>query len=135
MRLLAARAFVPNPKPSESGRLNSESAPPPAAKTPPKCRFWGFSGLFVLEPPPPPGHMSREPPHGGGHPVWPAYSRKPLVIGMRRSRPNALGVIFTPGAPCRRLYSLRSTSFATLRTVASSNPAAMMSFTPACCST
>ena len=38
----------------------------------------------------------------------------------RRSRPNARPVIFTPGAACRLLYSLRSTSRAMRRTVASS---------------
>ena len=31
------------------------------------------------------------------------------AIGMRRSRPNARPVIFTPGGAWRRLYSLRST--------------------------
>src|SRR6266852_7753220 len=36
---------------------------------------------------------------------------------MRRSRPNARGVIFTPGGAWRRLYSLRSTSWITRATV------------------
>ncbi len=35
--------------------------------------------------------------------------RKRFVIGIRRSRPKARGVIFTPGAAWRRLYSLAST--------------------------
>lgn len=43
-----------------------------------------------------------------------------LVIGSRLSRPNALGVIFTPGGAWRRLYSLRSTMRATRLTIAAS---------------
>ena len=36
--------------------------------------------------------------------------RYAFVIGMRRSRPNARGVILMPGGAWRRLYSARSTS-------------------------
>src|SRR5262249_44520822 len=38
-----------------------------------------------------------------------AYSLNLFVIGIRRSRPKARGVIFTPGAAWRRLYSFVST--------------------------
>ena len=51
------------------------------------------------------------------------YSRQPFVMGSRRSRPKARGVILTPGGACRRLYSLRSTVWITRRTNSSSNPA------------
>ena len=41
---------------------------------------------------------------------WLFYEgRQREAIGMRRSRPKASPVIFTPGGACRRLYSLRST--------------------------
>ena len=41
---------------------------------------------------------------------WRFYEgRQREAIGMRRSRPKARPVIFTPGGACRRLYSLRST--------------------------
>ena len=46
------------------------------------------------------------------------HARYLLAIGSRRSRPNAFGVIFTPGGACLRLYSLRSTICATRATVA-----------------
>ncbi len=46
----------------------------------------------------------------------------PLVIGSRRSLPNALGDTRTPGGAWRRLYSLRSTSRATRRTVVGVEP-------------
>ena len=41
-----------------------------------------------------------------------------FVIGIRRSRPNARGVILIPGGAWRRLYSARSTSAST-RSIAS----------------
>ena len=46
--------------------------------------------------------------------------RHPFVMGRRRSRPNALAVILTPGGAWRRLYSLRSTMRATLVTISRS---------------
>ena len=51
---------------------------------------------------------------------------KRLVIGTRRSRPNALSVMRGPSGVCRRLYSERSTSEMMRRTTASSNPSAMI---------
>ena len=45
-----------------------------------------------------------------------------LVIGSRRSRPNALSEIFGPGGYCRRLYSARSTSRITRSTSVGSKP-------------
>ena len=39
---------------------------------------------------------------------WPQPPKR-FVIGSRRSRPKARGVILMPGAAWRRLYSLRST--------------------------
>ena len=46
-----------------------------------------------------------------------------LVIGIRRSRPNARGVILIPGGAWRRLYSARSTSASTRSTASSGRPA------------
>src|SRR5207245_7731951 len=45
-----------------------------------------------------------------------------FVIGRRRSRPNAFGVIFTPGGAWRRLYSARSTMRPTRRTSSARMP-------------
>ena len=53
-----------------------------------------------------------------------------LVIGSRRSRPNAFGVILIPGGACRRLYSARSTMRSTSSTTSSGSPAATMSSRP-----
>ena len=50
-----------------------------------------------------------------------------LVIGSRRSLPNAFGDTRTPGGAWRRLYSLRSTIRATRRTVSASWPSATSS--------
>ena len=55
------------------------------------------------------------------------HSAKRLVIGRRRSRPNAFVVIFTPGGACRRLYSARSTRPATRIASAWLRPAATRS--------
>ena len=51
-----------------------------------------------------------------------AYPRQRLVIGSRRSRPNAFGEIFTPGGAWRRLYSARSTIRMTRFTSSSGSP-------------
>ena len=75
----------------------------------------------------------------GGIPLPPAlpvdwssarYSRNLLTMGRRQSLPKARGVILMPMAPCRRLYSLRSTMAITRFTVAASKPRATMSATP-----
>src|SRR5262245_43362510 len=58
------------------------------------------------------------------------YSRNLLTLGRRQSLPKARGVIWMPLAPCRRLYSLRSTMATTRLTVAASKPRATMSATP-----
>ena len=65
----------------------------------------------------------------------PQNPRYQLTIGIRRSRPKFLGVIFTPGAACRRLYSFRSTALITRFTISSSNPMLMMSAGDLSCST
>ena len=49
--------------------------------------------------------------------------RYAFVIGIRRSRPNARGVILMPGGAWRRLYSARSTSANTRSTASSGSPA------------
>lgn len=49
------------------------------------------------------------------------------ATGTRRPTPKALVVTFNPGAAWRRLYSLMLMSRSTRRTVASSNPAAIIS--------
>src|SRR5690606_20448670 len=51
-------------------------------------------------------------------------SRQRFVMGSRRSRPNALNVIFVPGGYCLRLYSALSTMRTTLSITSASNPAA-----------
>src|SRR5262245_17238653 len=53
----------------------------------------------------------------------PAYPPKRFVIGSRRSRPNAFGVILIPGAAWRRLYSARSTILTTSSTTSAGSPA------------
>lgn len=58
--------------------------------------------------------------------MLPVY-RYPLVIGIRRSLPNARCVILMPSDACLRLYSLRSTITMTRATVSRSNPMATMS--------
>ena len=65
----------------------------------------------------------------------PQNPRYQFTIGIRRSRPKFLGVIFTPGAACRRLYSFRSTALITRFTISSSNPMLMMSAGDLSCST
>ena len=65
----------------------------------------------------------------------PQNPRYQLTIGIRRSRPKFLGVILTPGAACRRLYSFRSTALITRFTISSSNPMLMMSAGDLSCST
>jgi hypothetical protein len=57
-------------------------------------------------------------------------SRQRLVIGRRRSRPNATGEIFGPGGYCRRFHSARSTRVTTLSTTAGSKPSASSSDRP-----
>ena len=64
--------------------------------------------------------MERRSARFGGPAAASQPRRHPLVIGRRRSRPNALAVILTPGGAWRRLYSLRSTMWATLFTRARS---------------
>ncbi len=54
-------------------------------------------------------------------------SRQPLVIGNRRSRPNALKLILVPGGYCRRLYSARSTIRITRSAKSGSKPIATIS--------
>ena len=66
---------------------------------------------------------------------YPQNPRYQFTIGIRRSRPKFLGVIFTPGAACRRLYSFRSTALITRFTISSSNPMLMMSAGDLSCST
>ena len=56
-----------------------------------------------------------------------AVYRYPLVIGIRRSFPNARCVILMPSGACLRLYSLRSTIAITRTTVSRANPIATMS--------
>src|SRR5581483_8252681 len=51
-----------------------------------------------------------------------AQPRQRLVIGVRRSRPNAFGRSRTPGGAWRRLYSARSTSATARRTTSGSKP-------------
>src|SRR5690606_9709835 len=51
----------------------------------------------------------------------------PLLIGYRRSRPNARRDTFGPGAAWWRFHSEMRTSFSTLSTVAASKPAATIS--------
>ena len=55
-------------------------------------------------------------------PLSPHPPRYAFVIGMRRSRPNARGVILIPGGAWRRLYSARSTSVKTRSTASSGRP-------------
>src|SRR6266511_595170 len=50
-----------------------------------------------------------------------------LVIGVRRSRPNAFGRNFTPGGAWRRLYSARSIIATARSTSSGSNPSAASS--------
>ena len=57
----------------------------------------------------------------------PSQPRYPLVIGKRRSLPNALRLTRTPGGHWRRLYSVTSTSRVIRRTIASSWPSSMIS--------
>jgi len=58
-----------------------------------------------------------------------------FVIGMRRSRPKARGVILIPTGPCRRLYSARSTMRITSAATSAGSPRASSSGTPRSCST
>ena len=60
----------------------------------------------------------------------PAYPPKRFVIGRRRSRPNAFGVIRIPGAAWRRLYSERSTIRMTSSTTSAGSPASIISSRP-----
>ena len=55
----------------------------------------------------PPRRDARRARRAPGRPQPPRYA---FVIGIRRSRPNARGVILIPGGAWRRLYSARSTS-------------------------
>ena len=61
--------------------------------------------------------------------------RYAFVIGIRRSRPNARGVILIPGGAWRRLYSARSTSAKTRSTASSGSPASASWSRPASSST
>ncbi len=61
------------------------------------------------------------PVRGSGQP------RKPLVMGRRRSLPNALSVTRGPGGDWRRLYSATSTRRVTRRTTSGSWPSSMIS--------
>ena len=56
-----------------------------------------------------------------------AQLRQRLVIGVRRSRPNAFGRSRTPGGACRRLYSARSMSATARATTSGSKPSALSS--------
>ena len=62
------------------------------------------------------------------------HSRNELVMGRRRSRPNASAVTFGPTGYCRRFHSALSTRRITVSTVASSNPSARRSSRPWACS-
>ena len=57
------------------------------------------------------GRLVRPDPDDRRRPTAPGddYRRKRFVIGRRRSRPNAFGVMRIPGGAWRRLYSERST--------------------------
>ena len=57
------------------------------------------------------------------------------TIGMRRPIPKANGVIFSPGAACLRLYSLRSTFPSTSATIPGSKPSAAIPAREYPCST
>ena len=59
-----------------------------------------------------------------------AVLRQRLVIGSRRSRPNANEEILGPGANWRRFHSAWSTRPTTLSTTAASNPASTSSARP-----
>ena len=63
------------------------------------------------------------------------YPRQRLVIGVRRSRPNAFGVERTPGGACRRLYSARSISASARSTTSGSKPSCESSSRERSCST
>ena len=52
-------------------------------------------------------------------------SRHRLVIGSRRSRPNARRLTLVPGGYCRRLYSAASVMWSTRSTRCGSNPASI----------
>ena len=100
---------------SASGGLNISAGLPPCYPRAPRG-IWGGEFRSIAN-----------------HP--PQNPRYQLTIGIRRSRPKFLGVIFTPGAACRRLYSFRSTALITRFTISSSNPMPMMSAGDLSCST
>ena len=125
----------PSPPPiRHSGRREPESIP-------------GRAGRPLLGrtlPPPhqrnrlPPGKNRIPPQNNQTSRLNPRNNQNPryqLTIGIRRSRPKFLGVIFTPGAACRRLYSFRSTALITRFTISSSNPMPMISAGDLSCST
>jgi hypothetical protein len=77
-------------------------------------------------------------PHGRGSvdipdSLW--YYPYRAAMGMRRPLPKALDVTFRPVAACLRLYSLTSTSRATLATVSRSKPRSTIRATDASSST
>ena len=109
--------------------------PPTTKTTPPKLppQLNISAGLPPCHPEAPRGIWGGEFRSIANHP--PQNPRYQLTIGIRRSRPKFLGVIFTPGAACRRLYSFRSTALITRFTISSSNPMPMMSAGDLSCST
>ena len=71
----------------------------------------------------------------GPGPTRASQPRKRLVIGIRRSRPNARSVILMPGGAWRRLYSARSTSPITRSIASAGRPRAISSSRPRSSST
>src|ERR1017187_4788367 len=55
------------------------------------------------------------------------FVRNRCAMRMRRPMPKARGDTFSPGAACRRLYSLNVTLLITSLTTAASNPSRMIS--------
>ena len=80
----------------------------------------------------PPRRDARRPGRAARRPQPPRYA---FVIGIRRSRPNARGVILIPGGAWRRLYSARSTSAKTRSTASAGSPASASCSRPASSST
>ena len=141
LRRLASRPLRPSPGPSIACLPpTTKTKLPPTIEDGTSASGGSASGGLNISAGLPPCHP--ETPRGiwGGefrsianHP--PQNPRYQLTIGIRRSRPKFLGVIFTPGAACRRLYSFRSTALITRFTISSSNPMPMMSAGDLSCST
>ena len=120
----AEQAGLPSPAP-ESRTFHRLPPPNNQNQSPTTTQY--LSGLAPMSSRGSARDLGRGIPLNRESPPSPQNPRYQLTIGIRRSRPKFLGVIFTPGAACRRLYSFRSTALITRFTISSSNPMPMMS--------